>query len=122
MVAAGAPSRRDDLGWSLVEGLLRNLHGRHLHAIGRRLGTRAIPLADPRSDPLALLAGDRDNRGARGTLRLYLGYAPGVGKTTRLLEEAVRRKTRGAEVLVAAAAGDGRPPVEFLLGQLTVVP
>lgn len=122
VVAAGAPSRRDDLGWSLVEGLLRNLHGRHLHAIGRRLGTRAIPLADPRSDPLALLAGDRDNRGARGTLRLYLGYAPGVGKTTRLLEEAVRRKTRGAEVLVAAAAGDGRPPVEFLLGQLTVVP
>ena len=122
VVVAGSPSRRDHLGWPLVEGLLRNLRGRHLHAIGRRLGTKASPLADARPDPVSLLAGDGDNRAVRGTLRLYLGYAPGVGKSTRLLEEAVRRQHRGAEVLVAAAAGSGHPTVEFLLRQLTVVP
>ncbi|MHB1501054.1 MAG: hypothetical protein ACYCYK_07805 [Candidatus Dormibacteria bacterium] len=119
VVAAGAPSPRDSLGRSLVAGLLRNLGGRHLHVIGRRLGTRASPLDDGRPDPQALLQGS-GGRAVRGTLRLYLGYAPGVGKSTRLLEEALRRQRRGAEVVVVASGG--RPGLDALLSQLKVVP
>jgi len=36
----------------------------------------------------------------RGQLRIYLGAAPGVGKTFAMLEEAQRRKQRGTDVVV----------------------
>lgn len=45
---------------------------------------------------------------ARGTLRVYLGAAPGVGKTYRMLDEARRRAGRGADVVVAVVETHGR--------------
>jgi two-component system sensor histidine kinase KdpD len=48
----------------------------------------------------------------RGRLRLYLGAAPGVGKTYAMLGEAHRRAERGTDVVVAAADSHGRPRVE----------
>ena len=38
-----------------------------------------------------------------GRLKLFLGYAPGVGKTSAMLEAALQRSLRGESVLVAAA-------------------
>jgi len=35
-----------------------------------------------------------------GTLKLFLGYAPGVGKTYNMLSEAIRRKSRGEDVVI----------------------
>ena len=37
---------------------------------------------------------------SRGTLRVYLGAAPGVGKTFTMLNEGHRRRERGADVVV----------------------
>ena len=121
MVAAGTPEQSGGGGAPLLRGLLTHLGARHLHVIGRRLGGGRPRGDDERPDPARLLAG-AEQAAVHGSLRLYLGYAPGVGKTTRLLEEALRRQRRGAEVVVAAPSGAPGPTAAFLLGQLKVVP
>ena len=45
---------------------------------------------------------------ARGTLRIYLGAAPGVGKTFAMLGEAHRRLSRGTDVVVGLVETHGR--------------
>jgi two-component system sensor histidine kinase KdpD len=58
----------------------------------------------------------------RGRLRVYLGMAPGVGKTYRMLEEAHRRVERGTDLVVGFVEPHGRPRTEALLEGLEVVP
>ncbi len=58
----------------------------------------------------------------RGTLRVYLGAAPGVGKTYAMLDEGHRRAQRGADVVVAFVETHGRPHTEQQLEGLEVVP
>ncbi|WP_045558253.1 sensor histidine kinase [Streptomyces sp. FxanaA7] len=57
-----------------------------------------------------------------GRLKVYLGAAPGVGKTYRMLDEGRRRAERGADVVVAFAECHGRPRTEAMLGGLETVP
>ncbi|WP_033341088.1 DUF4118 domain-containing protein [Catenuloplanes japonicus] len=59
---------------------------------------------------------------ARGQLRIYLGAAPGVGKTYAMLEEAGRRAARGTDVVVGFVETHGRPMTETMIGALEVVP
>lgn len=59
---------------------------------------------------------------ARGTLRIFLGAAPGVGKTYEMLEEAHRLGERGEDVVVAFAMDHGRSETRALLAGLEVVP
>ncbi|GAA3708184.1 ATP-binding protein [Streptomyces tremellae] len=58
----------------------------------------------------------------RGKLRIYLGAAPGVGKTYAMLSEAHRRAERGTDVVVAFVEHHGRPRTEVLLHGLDQVP
>ncbi|MBI1379334.1 MAG: DUF4118 domain-containing protein [Frankiales bacterium] len=58
----------------------------------------------------------------RGRLRIYLGAAPGVGKTFAMLGEGHRRKLRGADVVAAFVETHGRPHTEAAIGDLEVVP
>src|SRR5262252_307208 len=55
-------------------------------------------------------------------LRVYLGAAPGVGKTYRMLEEGHRRRDRGTDVVVGFVETHGRAHTEAVLGDLEVVP
>ncbi|MEU9409219.1 ATP-binding protein [Streptomyces sp. NPDC048281] len=57
----------------------------------------------------------------RGRLKVYLGAAPGVGKTYRMLDEARRRASRGADVVVGFVECHGRPLTEAMTDGLTVV-
>lgn len=57
-----------------------------------------------------------------GRLKVYLGAAPGVGKTCRMLDEGRRRAARGADVVVGFAECHGRPRTEAMLEGLEVVP
>ncbi|MGW1674535.1 ATP-binding protein [Streptomyces sp. NPDC002324] len=57
-----------------------------------------------------------------GRLKVYLGAAPGVGKTYRMLDEGRRRAERGADVVVAFAECHGRPRTEAMLDGLEAVP
>ncbi|MFF0742277.1 ATP-binding protein [Streptomyces sp. NPDC004111] len=61
-------------------------------------------------------------RGTRGTLRIYLGAAPGVGKTYAMLSEAHRRVERGTDCVVAFVEHHGRPRTEVMLHGLEEVP
>ncbi|MFF8789552.1 ATP-binding protein [Streptomyces sp. NPDC015125] len=58
---------------------------------------------------------------ARGKLRIYLGAAPGVGKTYAMLSEAHRRVERGTDVVVAFVEHHGRPRTEVMLHGLEQV-
>jgi len=57
----------------------------------------------------------------RGRLRIYLGAAPGVGKTYKMLEEAHRRAERGADVVVALVETHGRKNTQALLDGLEII-
>lgn len=59
---------------------------------------------------------------ARGQLRIYLGAAPGVGKTVAMLDEAHRRLARGTDVVVAFVETHGRAHTATMLEGLEVVP
>ena len=57
-----------------------------------------------------------------GALRVYLGAAPGVGKTYKMLEEGHRRRDRGTDVVVGYVETHGRPFTEAMLEDLEVLP
>ncbi|WP_329269927.1 sensor histidine kinase KdpD [Streptomyces sp. NBC_01451] len=58
----------------------------------------------------------------RGKLRIYLGAAPGVGKTYAMLSEAHRRVERGTDCVVAFVEHHGRPRTEVMLHGLEQIP
>jgi len=57
----------------------------------------------------------------RGRLKIFLGYASGVGKTVRMLAEAVRRRERGEDVVVGAVQPQAPPEAQELLRKLEVI-
>jgi two-component system sensor histidine kinase KdpD len=59
---------------------------------------------------------------ARGRLRIYLGAAPGVGKTYAMLNEGCRRAARGTDVVVGVVETHGRSNTDSQLGELEVIP
>jgi two-component system sensor histidine kinase KdpD len=60
--------------------------------------------------------------GSRGIFKLFLGYAPGVGKTYSMLSEAIRRKSRGEDVVIGIIETHGRKGIQELACQLEAVP
>ncbi len=58
----------------------------------------------------------------RGTLKLFLGYAAGVGKTYSMLSEGIRRRSRGEDVVVGVVETHGRKAIADLAAQLEIVP
>jgi two-component system, OmpR family, sensor histidine kinase KdpD len=59
---------------------------------------------------------------ARGRLRIYLGAAPGVGKTYAMLGEGHRRIERGTDIVVAYVEDHGRPLTRAMTDGLEVLP
>jgi two-component system sensor histidine kinase KdpD len=58
----------------------------------------------------------------RGNFKLFLGYAPGVGKTYAMLSEAIRRHSRDEDVVIGVIETHGRKAIEELAAQLEAVP
>ena len=58
----------------------------------------------------------------KGNFKLFLGYAPGVGKTFAMLSEAIRRHSRGEDVVIGVVETHGRKGIEELVTQLEAVP
>src|ERR1700756_2528540 len=63
-----------------------------------------------------------EKQGASGRLKVFLGYASGVGKSFRMFDEGRRRKERGQDVVVGAVQSKVPADVEPLLAALEVVP
>jgi two-component system sensor histidine kinase KdpD len=58
----------------------------------------------------------------RGHLRIYVGYAAGVGKTFAMLGEGHRRRERGTDIVIGYVETHGRPLTEEQVGDLEIVP
>jgi len=75
---------------------------------------------DARPDPDALLA--QSQRETRGRLKVFLGAAPGVGKTYAMLQNAQRLKAGGADVVIGLVETHGRAETAALMAGLEILP
>lgn len=76
----------------------------------------------PTPDQLLKQVEAEERRHRHGKLKVFLGYAAGVGKSFRMLDEGRRRKARGEDVVVAAVQQEAPADVEELLGNFEVIP
>jgi len=77
---------------------------------------------DQRPSPEALLEAARREESRVGKLRIFVGAAPGVGKTYSMLETARARKKDGYDIVIGAVETHGRKETEALLEGLEAVP
>ncbi|PYS32430.1 MAG: hypothetical protein DMG14_34565, partial [Acidobacteria bacterium] len=77
-----------------------------------------------RRDPERLLAQieREERREKRGRLKIFLGYASGVGKSAKMLAEGLRRRERGEDVLIGAIQPKSSPEIERLVSQHEIIP
>jgi two-component system, OmpR family, sensor histidine kinase KdpD len=68
------------------------------------------------------LAASKPPEKAKGILKLFLGYAPGVGKTYAMLSETIRRSSRGEDAVVGLVETHGRKAIAELAAKLESVP
>ena len=80
------------------------------------------PSERPTSEKMLERVRRQAGAGARGRLRVYLGMAPGVGKTFAMLNEGRRRKERGTDVVIGFVETYGRPQTIAAIGDLETVP
>jgi two-component system sensor histidine kinase KdpD len=78
--------------------------------------------SEHRPSPEALLEAARREERRVGKLRIFVGAAPGVGKTYEMLQQAQARKKDGYDVVVGIVETHGRRETEALLAGLEVVP
>ena len=74
--------------------------------------------SDQRPSPEALLERAKKEESRAGRLKIFLGAAPGVGKTYEMLQEARARAKDGADVVVGVVETHGRKETEALLDGL----
>src|SRR6187551_1704084 len=79
-------------------------------------------LDDQRPSPEALLEEARREEKHVGKLKIFVGAAPGVGKTYEMLQAARAKLKDGVDVLVGVVETHGRKETEALLEGLTVLP
>src|SRR5258708_35583271 len=77
--------------------------------------------ADQRPSPEALLEAARREEKRVGRLRIFVGAAPGVGKTYEMLQQARARKKDGYDIVAGIVETHGRRETESLLEGLEVV-
>src|SRR5262245_27084473 len=77
---------------------------------------------DKRPSPEALLEAARREESRTGRLRIFVGAAPGVGKTYEMLQTAHRRQKDGYDVVIGVVETHGRKETEALLDGLEVIP
>jgi two-component system sensor histidine kinase KdpD len=77
---------------------------------------------DKRPSPDALLEAARREESRVGRLKIFVGAAPGVGKTYEMLQTAVARKKDGYDVVVGVVETHGRKETQALLEGLEIIP
>src|SRR6202790_232665 len=76
----------------------------------------------PSPDQLLAQIQFEERRKRRGQLKVFLGYAAGVGKSFQMLDEGRRRRERGEDVVVCAAQPEYPAEIQAILQQLEVIP
>ena len=83
---------------------------------------KSVPRPPPKSPEDWLLTTETESEKQRGRLKVFLGYAPGVGKTFSMLSEGIRRRSRGEDVVVGIVETHGRHATSELTSRLDHVP
>src|ERR1700739_582804 len=78
--------------------------------------------SEQRPSPDALLEAARREEGRVGKLRIFVGAAPGVGKTYEMLQNARARQKDGYDIVIGVVETHGRKETEALLEGLEVIP
>jgi two-component system, OmpR family, sensor histidine kinase KdpD len=78
--------------------------------------------SDQRPSPEALLEAARREERRTGRLKIFVGAAPGVGKTYEMLQQAQARKQDGYDLVVGVAETHGRKETQALLDGLEIIP
>jgi two-component system, OmpR family, sensor histidine kinase KdpD len=86
------------------------------------LARNAGEVARPNPDALLRQLQVEERAKSRGRLKVFLGYASGVGKSFRMLDEGRRRRLRGEDVVVAAVQPSSAEAAAELLRSLEVIP
>ncbi|MBT1076681.1 sensor histidine kinase [Geobacter grbiciae] len=76
----------------------------------------------PSPEALLRLAQEEEAQAERGRLKIFLGYAAGVGKTYAMLEAARQRKGEGRDVVAAYVESHGRAETDALLEGVEIIP
>src|SRR6185295_216113 len=79
-------------------------------------------LDDQRPSPEALLEAARSEETRVGRLKIFVGAAPGVGKTYEMLQSARAKAAAGADVVVGVVETHGRKETETLVAGLEILP
>jgi two-component system, OmpR family, sensor histidine kinase KdpD len=77
-----------------------------------------------RRDPQRLLEQieEEEKRSKRGRLKIFLGYASGVGKSAKMLAEGLRRRERGEDVVIGAIQRQSTPEINRIVSKHEVIP
>jgi two-component system sensor histidine kinase KdpD len=73
-------------------------------------------------EELLKIAQQEEREGKRGKLRIYLGAAPGVGKTYAMLQDAQDKREKGLDIVIGVVETHGRREIEELLKGLEKLP
>jgi two-component system, OmpR family, sensor histidine kinase KdpD len=76
----------------------------------------------PTPEQLLERLADEEEDESRGRLKVFLGYASGVGKSFRMFDEGRRRRERGQDVVVGAVQVNSAPEVQALVDGMEVIP
>jgi len=77
-------------------------------------------VSDERKSPEDWLLANEEKQ--RGRFKVFLGYAPGVGKTYSMLSEGIRRRSRGEDVVIGIVETHGRSGTAELVSKLEQIP
>lgn len=81
-----------------------------------------MPERRPNPEKLLRRVMDEEQKAKRGKLKIYLGAAPGVGKTYNMLNDALAKRSQGLDVVIGVVETHGRHEIEFLLDDLEMLP
>ncbi len=79
-------------------------------------------MPDRRPSPEKLLAQIKDEERTRGKLKIYLGAAPGVGKTYTMLQDAIAKREQGLDVMAGVVESHGRKEIDAMLQHFEILP
>jgi two-component system sensor histidine kinase KdpD len=76
----------------------------------------------PSPDKLLERVAQEEHEESHGKLKIYLGAAPGVGKTHEMLEDALKKRSQGLDVLLGIVESHGREEIDSLIQHFDMLP
>ncbi|MFM8453382.1 MAG: sensor histidine kinase KdpD [Gammaproteobacteria bacterium] len=76
----------------------------------------------PNPDDLLKKIQEENTKEQKGKLKIYLGAAPGVGKTYAMLKQAIHKRAQGVDIVAGIIESHGRKEIDQMLDQIEILP